>query len=393
MAKSLVASNSTAKYLGVFFLSWILLSVISYYLLFIPYQNLFDFYPRWVGAREVLNRNSPYSEKTTLSIQQGMYNRQLEPSEDQQRFAYTPMITWLLLPFWLMPFSLSVSLWCGLQLTLLLASPLILISILEWKIKPSAFLILVVFSILIYRYPINAYVLGQFIPFVLASILIALWGIKTGNEIVSSTALLGAMVRPEVSIIPVLAVLFVAFQKGQKKVVGFWIGGMLILWLITRFWIGLWEGEFVNGILAYQKYSDPIWPPSLLGNPGFILALLFLVLVWGIWMFSELRKLRHDSYPIWFSSVAVIISLLVLPQTGNYTLILGLIPAWLIIWSNGNKIIGGALLILLILTSPWLFHLWVTITPFEHLFIPLSLLVCMSLFWINWKKDQDSVLG
>ena len=199
-------TNKTTRWkaLVLFFLLWILLSIVSYNLVVVTREKRFDFYPRWVGAREVLQRNSPYSSNVTLSIQEGMFGRHLQPHEDQQQFAYTPLITWLLFPFWIIPFPLAISLWCGLQFALLLVAPLLIISILRWRITLISFLTLLVFSTIIYRYPINAYLLGQFIPFILVCVIIALWGLVQGHEILSGIALIWAMVRPEVTIILVL---------------------------------------------------------------------------------------------------------------------------------------------------------------------------------------------
>lgn len=323
-----------------------------------------------------------------------MFGRHLESYEDQQQFAYTPLITWLLLPLWLMPFPLAVSLWCGLQFVLLLVAPLLIVSILRWRITLISLLILLFFSTFIYRYPINAYLLGQFIPFVFVCVIIALWGLVQGYETLSGIVLVLAMVRPEVTIIPVLVLLFMAFRRGQIKVIIIWFGGLTILWLLTRFWIGVWEFDFIDGILAYREYSDPIWPPSLLGDLQLGLAFVFLVLCWAIWMFRELRQLQHFSHLVWILSVAVIVSLLVFPQTGDYTLILGLIPCWLMMWVVAKNFFGWVP-ILGILLSPWLFHFFVPVTSLEHLIIPLALMVTLSLYWLVWKKknisSQDSI--
>ncbi len=58
-------------------------------------QGIFsDFYPRWLGARELLlHHRNPYSPEVTRDIQIGYYGRPLDPSrpgdpKDQMAFAY-----------------------------------------------------------------------------------------------------------------------------------------------------------------------------------------------------------------------------------------------------------------------------------------------------------------
>ena len=189
--------------LGTLLLLWALLSLASYFLIVVPREHRFDVYPRWVGARAVLSGGDPYSDEITRQIQEGMVGQRLRASEDQQRFYYPATIAWLLLPFWVLPFPLAVSLWCGLQLFLLLVLPLWTASILEWRIAPAWLTLLLTFSTLVYRYPINAYLIGQFIPFCLACLVGAWWTLSRGRWGFASLALILAMVRPEVVMVPV----------------------------------------------------------------------------------------------------------------------------------------------------------------------------------------------
>ncbi|MBS3752740.1 MAG: hypothetical protein KGY46_05050 [Anaerolineales bacterium] len=152
------------------FALWFLLSIASYQLVVKDRNNRFDFYPRWIGSRSLLQGESPYSYEVTKKIQTGMFDRELGANEDQQKFAYMAIIAFQLIPFWLLPFPLAVSTWMGLQLTLLLCLPIGVWKLIGWKPSLFAFTFLVFFSIVIFRYPINSYLIGQFIPFCLASL-------------------------------------------------------------------------------------------------------------------------------------------------------------------------------------------------------------------------------
>ena len=272
-------------------LLWLVLSLASYFLVIASRGQRFDLFPRWAGARAVLRGETPYSDEITWQIQEGMFGQRLEPGEDQQRFAYLATITWPLLPFWLLPFPWAASLWCGLQLLLLLVLPIWVASILGWQLRSTSLVLILIFSILIFRYPINAYLIGQFIPFCLACLVAGWWGIVRGHWIAASLALVLAMVRPEVVMIPLLAILAVAWEKGDRRIIFAWLTGMLSLWFLTRAWMGPWESDYIKGILAYQAYSSPIWPPSLLKQSWLALLIVIVVVTWSAWMWRESRSL------------------------------------------------------------------------------------------------------
>jgi len=242
-----------------------------------------------------------------------------------------------------------------------------------------------VFSIVIYRYPIIAYVLGQFIPFSLACIVVALWGMMKDHQIIASIALIFAMIRPEVVVIPVTIILVIAWSNRQFKLITTWLLGMAFLWLLSHLWIGLWEIDFVNGIFAYNEYSHPQWPPGLIKIPWISAIIVLGILSWAIWMWQELRNFPHFTRPVWLVSMAILVSLLLIPQTGNYTLVLGLIPIWLLLYCANDHPLWK-LPILLVILSPWVFHYFVNYSSFEHLILPVTLLILLGFYLKFWKK-------
>jgi len=366
---------------GFSLLFWLALSLGSYFLVIVPGEQRFDLFPRWVGARAVIRGVTPYSDEITWQIQEEMFGRRLEPGEDQQRFAYSATITWPLLPFWLLPFPFAASLWSGLQLLLMLVLPIWVASILGWQLRATQLVLLLIFSIVVFRYPINSYLIGQFIPFCLAFLVAGWWGIVRGHWITASLALIIAMVRPEVVMIPLLAMLSVAWEKGNRRIIFAWLAGVFSLWILTRAWIGSWESDYIRGILAYQAYSTPIWPPGLLNQTWLAWLLVIVVLAWSAWMWRDLRFLGTAERLGWLISVAVLTSLILLPQTGNYALILALLPAWVILWASRQRV-AYWLPVLAVLASPWVF-LFADDIPatLEHLLIPVFLAVLLSFQW------------
>ena len=113
-------------------------------------QGIFsDFYPRWLGARELLlHHRNPYSLEVTRDIQIGYYGRPLDPSrpgdpKDQMAFAYPLYVVFLIAPTIKFPFgSLRVAVhWL---LVLLTASSVPLwLRALRWRVSPVLTAILV----------------------------------------------------------------------------------------------------------------------------------------------------------------------------------------------------------------------------------------------------------
>ena len=361
---------------------WILLSIVSYYLLAIPYGKKFDFYPRWEGARAVLARENPYSLEVSWRIQEEMFGRRQESHEVVQHFVYLATITWLLLPFWILPYKLAVSLWCGLQLMFLLLCPVLTVHLLKWKLRPRSFLILLLFSVLIYRYPINTYILGQFIPFILTCLLIAWWGTVNNNFVATLLGLAGMLVRPEVVVVPLGVLLIHNWIEGRKKVVVSWGAIVVLLWLLTRIWIGPWVLDFIKGVDDYTGYSFISWLPLSAGNifVGFIL--IFFVIGWGIQMWRSMRNLPSRERLPWEIAVSALVTLLVFPQPNNYTLILALVAIWVALWASQRKSIDW-LISMAVLTSPWLFLIFQKSLPFalERLLIPFATGLLLTFQW------------
>lgn len=359
---------------------WIFLSLSSYFLLAVPRGNLFDFYPRWVGARAVLNGQNPYTDEVSSQIQVGLYGERVPADQDQSRFAYPAIITWLLLPFWLLPFPVSVSLWSGLQLLIGLLLPWKVASLLEWRVSPPVLGLVTSFSILIYRHPINAFVLGQFVMASIAFLILAWWGLAEDLPWLTVLGLVGALIRPDVVLIPLAYMLVVSWTLGRKRIVVAWatLSGLLILFTSMR--IGPWVSDFIRGVGAYAAYSPTVWPPGLLGSPTAAGLMVGVTACWCVWIWRASKHLELRQRIAWGLSAAAILTLLTLPQTKSYTLVLGLIPAWTLLRWTDNP--WGWVSTFAILSSPWIFlATGGRVATLEQLLIPgsfgLALFLCL----------------
>jgi hypothetical protein len=294
-----------------------------------------------------------------------------------------------LIPFWILPYPLAISLWQGLQLLLLLLCPVGVIFLLKWKLHSITVFFLTFFSLFGFRHPINTYILGQFIPFVLACLVLAWWGMATDKPVITYLGLLGLLVRPEVVVIPIIVLLLDLWMEGRRRVVVAWIASLFILWLFTRLLIGPWELNFLNGIISYTGYSFVRWPPMAFENLWIGILLALSVLGWGIWMLWRMRNLPGPKRLPWEISVSVLVTLFVLPQTNSYTLVLALVPIWVALWASQGTSVEW-FLFSMVLLSPWAFYALEETLPshMEQLFIPLVTAGLLTRRWILWIRQE-----
>jgi hypothetical protein len=162
--------------------------------------------------------------------------------------------------------------------------------------------------------------------------------------------------------------------------------------LLTRIFIGPWIRDFVSGIRAYKEYSSPVWPPSLLSNPVLIIILLIGLITWGLWFWRNLKRINPPERGGWIIAFSSLLALVLFPQTGNYSLIMGLIAAWFVLWVNDAKPVVW-MLVLLVLTLPWFFQIFgESISDWEHLLIPLSLMALLTFSWLKRGSELTLLL-
>ena len=287
----------------------------------IPIQQGFDFRPPWYGARAILHGTNPY-----LLPQLGT-------------FFYPATNTYTLLPFWLLPFNTALSLWCGLQLVFFSLLPLLMYRNHSWKPAPRHCALIIILSLAGFPYSLNVYTLGQFTGLGLASLILAWWGISKGNRLVTALSLVLATTRPEGAVIAA-AVLAILLAKRQFAVLAIWLVVMTSVFLLSLLQIGWWVPDFLKRAQDYQVLGGgTFWPPQLLGATVLELAFAAGMILWGgelfrrVWTWPD-----QDLQLLWGLSVIIVLALLLLPQTNDYTMVYLLLPIWLLLWQGRNSV-------------------------------------------------------
>jgi len=344
-----------------------------------PRGNRFDFYPRWRGGQALWNGISPYSASTTDAIQEGMFGGVLPPNVDQQRMVYPAYVGLILAPLLLLPPSTAIAIWLTIQLIAVLATPILWLQILDWKPPPWVLGLLIVGLVLVFRYPINLYIVGQFTGTILFGFSLAVWLLQRKRDLAAGILLALTAIPPTIAI-PLALVLVGSFVLiGRPRALIGFVVTLAILTAITFVQIGWWIPDFLTQLGAYSSYALPIWPPGLLEAPilrfGLILA-VGLTLLAALIRFRQTRALEN------FAISAILACLLLLPQTGNYYLIL-LIPPLLVIFRRGGLIFRLAVALAVI--SPWFLRVLPN-TSSEALLLPLYTLILWLISTYQFQK-------
>lgn len=294
--------------------------------------NALDYYPFWAGGREVLiHQRNPYDPDVMLDIQQAIWGRPALPGENQHQYAYPAYAPFIVFPVLVLPFPVSASLWMALQQFLLVASVILVIRAGRWRIG-TWHLLLLCLAVITFRYVMISLVLGQTSTWVVFGVSLALWAAARRRVGLAGLALAAGLVKPQLVLLPALALL-VSLQTGRRMRLVLSLGGamttlLLLSWLFTGFWVddywrvlqayvGYSYTEFpVLGLV--QRWLDPTASRYLnLAAIGCLLALYAAVL----WRFRGSGRL---ALPV---ALAAGITQLVVPQTGSYNLTLLVLPA------------------------------------------------------------------
>jgi hypothetical protein len=359
-----------------------------------PLGNALDYYPFWAGGREViLQQQTPYDPAITQRIQQAIYGRPALPDENQHGYAYPAYAPLIVLPLLLLPFPLSASLWIASQQFLVIAAVILTIFAAGWQIGRWR-LVFLCLAAMTFRYTMVTLVLGQTSIWVLFCLALALWAAQRRGGVLAGLALTAASVKPQLVVLPALALLVSLPTKERKRLLLTLGGAMVGLLLGSWFLAGNWIADYWQQLQAYQGYSttqfpltalSQIWYPSSASQVinTVVSALLLGVLALESWHW---RGSGLASYPV---ALAVVVSQLVLPQTGSYNLVVLLLPAVVALYHLSASPrrtpavrVGKVLLWANLLVIPWLLlpfvrqQGWIAV---DQVIVPLLLLVALAI--------------
>ncbi len=223
-----------------------------------------DVIPLHTGCQTFFKGQPPYDDVVTARIQ----SRLTVATENEQRFAYPAHMCLVLAPIWLLPYDIAAPLWTFLQLMLFAALPLLIFNhILHTPISPLRMAVLLLFSLLGYRYTMMTIVLGQYTGFTMWCLLGAAWALSQRRAGLAALLMATMTVRAEAAIFAGILALLALYRR-QWRVVVLWLAIGLGLWLGATAAIGPWIGAFITRMGTYNSYTETQWLPLYHGPIG-----------------------------------------------------------------------------------------------------------------------------
>jgi len=292
LALSLVASASTWFYMNRILRAQQVADAVAHSR---PRGNLSDLYPRWLGARELLQHGrNPYSAEITREIQLGYYGRPLDPAraedpKDQQGFAYPAYVVFLLAPSIDLPFdTVQKALRC-LLIVLAVSTVLLWLYVLRWKLSRGTGLILIV--LMLGWLPMVQGIKLQQLSLLVAGLLAACGACLAGGWLLLAGGLLAlATIKPQLTWPLVLWLLLwagSAWRSRRRFVFGF---GLVMLLLLggAQLLLPGWLRMFAEALGQYHRYTQNqsvlVWSfGSIAGRILEAVSLLFCALcIWPV---------------------------------------------------------------------------------------------------------------
>lgn len=282
-----------------------------------PYRWIgMDFVPFWVGVQQMLTGLNPYTPEVTLKIQEVIYGGPAG-DYDPMMFVYPAWLFIVILPFSLIPLKWAVLLY-GSALILLLFLILRNLSVV-WIAEKSRnfFLLLLIFGAL--PFVIVSVTKGQLGYLSLIGLYLALYWWKE-KPAIAGIALGFALIKPTVTVVPVLGFLCWALYTRRWSFFFGFAGWMFFLSLTSFMASGFWIPEYLQ-MLSITGGMPVLWSAQILPPPWnyFYIAYFFVLLVYGLFIAITTADIRP-----WFSAT-ILVGMGLTPMRWIYDLFLGIL--------------------------------------------------------------------
>jgi hypothetical protein len=340
----------------VFVALWAALAIFALTTIVPLFAMRFDFTPRYLGGQAFWRGDSPYSAEITAEIQHAIMGQVLPPNAARHQMFYPAYVAMTLAPLLLLPFDAAVSIWIGLQLTCVLITPALWIAMLGWKVRPLTLAALILGFGLLFRYPINLFVVGQFTGTVLLGLTGAYVLLQAQRDAAAGALLAVTAMPPQIAVPAALLLL------GGYALIGRWrgliaFGGVVgALVLITFAQIGWWIPDFMRQLREYTIYGDQTSALKLLDNN--VVRAVWMTIIGAITLYLVHLFRKGRISPLDWFAAAILAPLLALVPTGNYYLVL-LIPLLVIaLWRADGRRHAPILWagVALVLITPWVYR-------------------------------------
>jgi hypothetical protein len=372
--------------LAVLLAAVLLLEVLAVYRFVAPREHqIFDFIQRWHGARALLlEHRNPYSPEVTEEIQIALVGWPLAPDRCQQGFLYPPFVAFTI-PHFLLPYTLSLSIWIVTLQVLLVVAIWLIVRYTTGREKISmAHLLLLTLAGVTFRYSLLNLGYGQFSILVLFWVAMTWWLWNRGQFLLAGVALAQVASKPQMALLLIpMWILLAVTHRRWRFVAGFGITLALLL-AVPFLLVGNWIPAFLEGLLdAARTCQTPVYE----GFNFSVRMSAFLALTGGLLALTLFSRRRWNGRQLgYLLSLACATTLFGTPFTHSYDLVLALLPLLygLVILrelrTRGARLLEMAFWVTLVIL-PWLLWMLVPSDQLEQLeswLFPLIVLVLLA---------------
>lgn len=387
----------TYKWVRILFLVGVLFvfeSIAVHHLFTVHFPGANDFYSRWAGARALLlEGRDPYSLEVTAEIQPVIG---VDPAEvGRGGFAYPLYVLFFFWPLVYFPYEWAQALWMVMLQWFAIVTAMGLLRL--EKMKPSPIGLVGLLLGTLFLYPVARTIfLGQFTLHVTFFLVAGLLALRRKRDSWAGLFLAGTLIKPQmvIFVVPFL-ILWSMGQKRWRIIGGFLTGGLLLL-LAAMLLFPRWPISFLEDILRYSKVaggrnplevlSNLIWPSSPV-VARYVLTGLLLCMMLVLWWRARRGSQKNFIQAIYW---AIVVSLLVLFQTGTTNQALLLIPlfAWLRRAINRWKLFPVTIIVITLLVGLWVLFLSTIQGNWENplMFLPLPILCLLVLMGTEGRR-------
>jgi Glycosyltransferase family 87 len=332
-----------------------------------PRGNFSDLYPRWIGAKELLqNHRDPYTREVSREIQMGYYGRPLDSTRpndprDEAGFAYPVYVVFYLAPVIGLPFPMVQRSFFWILVAVTGLSIPLWLRILHWRVPCTtqmSFAALTLGSLA----AVQGLKLQQISLFVAGLVVLAIALLVSGRPFSAGIMLALATVKPQLVVLLIawLGIWTLADWRHRYRWGVSFLATLSVLCAASELLLPHWIPRFWKAIGEYQRYTgnrsvlensvSPPWSWALeLSTLGALLC--------ACW-YARQQPISSRAFSM-MVSVVLAATVLLVPTSAQYNQVL-LIPAVLLlvqdrrsIWQRGvaNRVLFSIMLGLLV--WPW----------------------------------------
>lgn len=237
--------------------------IVTHEVMTVPNPGLADFMVPWEASRSYyIDGVNPYSDEAGLNIQNQIYGRPAQGSENLAYFAYPMYASVMIAPLVYIDYAWASAIFLVILEAMLVTAIFLILDVFSWK-PPALIVTLLVLSTLIIYYPARGLILGQLGMVAYFFHILAIWALYKENQTLAGVALAISTLKPQMSYLIVPFLLLWAFRTQRWRFITVFSVSFLVLLGVSFLVLPTWINDWLYQVFLYPDYtnfnSPPVW--------------------------------------------------------------------------------------------------------------------------------------